>query len=208
MSLARGRLPPSVRLRGSLYAPRIGRSRGIGHSHPQLGWRPTNTKLLWAIPVGAGFALYLTPKSESTLHQLYSSPSIIPCSVQEKEPHIINSPAEERRSILSRLWSLCYDRLWEPILTGRRFVYLFLLFFPVILSSPMVLFGSIYQGEGRGAILWYDFLVSQMERAGPTFIKVFATSLLGTCICLYHVVGAMGRLSCGSLPRPTMPTIR
>jgi hypothetical protein len=75
----------------------------------------------------------------------------------------------------------------EPISTFFRFLHLALLFGPVILTSPMLLVGStkasrrllqrgaIGQGEDVerwGAVWWYGFLVAQMERAGPTFIKV------------------------------------
>jgi aarF domain-containing kinase len=28
------------------------------------------------------------------------------------------------------------------------------------------------QGDKWGAVWWYEFLVAQMDRAGPTFIKV------------------------------------
>lgn len=73
----------------------------------------------------------------------------------------------------------------EPISTFFRFLHLALLFGPVILTSPMLLVGSSGMshgspGTGRnaeeterwGAIWWHGFLVAQMERAGPTFIKV------------------------------------
>lgn len=79
----------------------------------------------------------------------------------------------------------------EPISTFFRFLHLALLFGPVILSSPMLLVGSTSVSHGSpgtaknaeeterwGAIWWYGFLVSQMERAGPTFIKVRAAGLL------------------------------
>jgi aarF domain-containing kinase len=52
---------------------------------------------------------------------------------------------------------------------------LFFLFIPVIISSPMLLVGSPeerLQGDKWGAVWWYDYLVVQMDRAGPTFIKV------------------------------------
>jgi hypothetical protein len=52
---------------------------------------------------------------------------------------------------------------------------LFFLFVPVIFSSPMLLVGSpeeTLQGDRWGAVWWYNYLVVQMDRAGPTFIKV------------------------------------
>lgn len=73
----------------------------------------------------------------------------------------------------------------EPIGTFFRFLHLACLFVPVILSSPMLLVGKpgkrhrsrsgrpINEEEQTwGAIWWYGFLVKQMERAGPSFIKL------------------------------------
>lgn len=74
----------------------------------------------------------------------------------------------------------------EPFGTGRRFIYLLILFLPVIFTAPMLLVGSRREkgrrrgrkvrkdeeGDRWGAIWWYSFLVKQMERAGPTFIKL------------------------------------
>lgn len=74
----------------------------------------------------------------------------------------------------------------EPLGTTKRFIFLALLFIPVILTSPMLLVGRRREGGRRrgrrlskkdkgqrwGAVWWFGFLVKQMERAGPTFIKV------------------------------------
>jgi aarF domain-containing kinase len=77
----------------------------------------------------------------------------------------------------------------EPIATFFRFIHLAALFGPVILLSPMLLVGSTTprprrrRGDARspkpeqveenwGAVWWYGFLVRQMERAGPSFIKL------------------------------------
>lgn len=63
----------------------------------------------------------------------------------------------------------------EPILTCFRFFQLTLLFLPVILSFPLILFGpkmSALRSERRGALLWYKYLTWTMEIAGPSFIKV------------------------------------
>lgn len=76
--------------------------------------------------------------------------------------------------------------IYEPLSTCFRFIHLFVLFGPVLLSFPMVLFGSkasygttspdkITSGSSRersGARLWYKFLTWAMEQAGPSFIKV------------------------------------
>ncbi|KAH9044525.1 ABC1-domain-containing protein [Lactarius pseudohatsudake] len=57
----------------------------------------------------------------------------------------------------------------------QKIIHLFFLFAPIILSSPMLLVGSPeerFQGDRWGAVWWYDYLVVQMDRAGPTFIKL------------------------------------
>lgn len=72
----------------------------------------------------------------------------------------------------------------EPIATLFRFLHLAILFGPVILTSPMLLVGQVERRRRRngrpiadaeenwGAVWWYSFLVKQMERAGPSFIKL------------------------------------
>ncbi|GAA94521.1 uncharacterized protein L969DRAFT_83918 [Mixia osmundae IAM 14324] len=90
---------------------------------------------------------------------------------------------------------LFFDKyLFEPISTTRRFLYLGLLFLPVILSAPILLLEWTDLGRGKAltrsgrrraanrqakgmterstTIWWYGLLVHQMERAGPTFIKL------------------------------------
>ncbi|ORX62405.1 ABC1-domain-containing protein [Hesseltinella vesiculosa] len=81
------------------------------------------------------------------------------------------------RHWLHRLWYECShlvkEWLVEPLLTFRRFVHILLLLCPVALASPAMLFGSqVNKEETTGALWWYDFLANQMERAGPSFIKL------------------------------------
>lgn len=97
-------------------------------------------------------------------------------------PYVIPSSNEERLTITYLLQTY----ILEPISTFFRFLHLALLFGPVILTSPMLLVGTSNSSRGRppgqggspedverwGAVWWHGFLVAQMERAGPTFIKV------------------------------------
>lgn len=65
--------------------------------------------------------------------------------------------------------------LYEPIATGFRFLHLVVIFVPVIITTPIIWFGSRlkdHDNERSGTIWWYGFLVRAMERAGPAFIKV------------------------------------
>lgn len=76
------------------------------------------------------------------------------------------------------------DYVLEPLSTTRRFIHLALLFLPVLITAPVLLLelldGSRDKRRGRArrdgerttTTWWYRFLVGQMERAGPTFIKV------------------------------------
>lgn len=101
----------------------------------------------------------------------------------QQTTHIIPSPNEQPLT----LTYIIQTYITEPISTFFRFLHLALLFGPVILASPMLLVGStkvsrrlLQRGatgqaeevERWGAVWWYGFLVAQMERAGPTFIKV------------------------------------
>lgn len=149
-------------------------SRSSSFTPPRLSLR---SKALWLIPLAGGLTLYLAPRQKSPFPNIFSSPTLIPCpSSQNSAIHpTIFSPSESDRSLTSRIVGLLRDRIWEPLLTAKRFIYLFALFIPVIICSPMLLVGrpeKKYRGDRWGAVWWYGLLVSKMEAAGPTFIKV------------------------------------
>lgn len=83
------------------------------------------------------------------------------------------------RQSLSVFW-YCY--IYDPIATGFRFLHLFVIFMPVIITVPVIWIGQVVgtQNDVRtGTVWWYRFLVKAMERAGPAFIKVcFEISVL------------------------------
>jgi len=190
-------LPSQMRLLVLSYRPSIVRGSGLSvrhafqrtqHTAPSRSqsFKSPNTppvrlwrNLAWLIPVTGGVGLYLYPSQQLHLPSIFSSPILIPCteydlSVQAKDP-IIGSPAEPYMSIPSRMFSLLQEHLWEPLLTARRFIHLFYLFIPVIITMPMLLVGKPerrYKGDKWGAVWWYEFLVRRMQAAGPTFIKV------------------------------------
>lgn len=146
---------------------------------------PVRSRLIWLAPVAVGgLALYLAPTPQSLFPAIFASPTLIPCpSSSSSNVHpTIFSPSESDRSISARIYAFIQDRIWEPLLTAKRFAYLFVLFVPVIIFSPIILFGKRrkkYRGDRWGAVWWYGFLVSRMEGAGPTFIKVrFPSSIL------------------------------
>ena len=85
---------------------------------------------------------------------------------------------------LRRVWHGVYlflDKfIYEPLATGFRFLHLIIIFVPVIAAVPMIWFGrrqKEHDHERTGTLLWYRFLVSSMERAGPAFIKVHITAM-------------------------------
>jgi hypothetical protein len=134
---------------------------------------------LWLVPVVGGLTLYFLPRQKSPFPSIFSSPTLIPCPSPAQPQAPVNptifSPSESEKTIAARISQLLREHLWEPILTAKRFVYLFALFVPVIVTSPMLLVGiseKRLKGDRWGALWWYGFLVRQMEAAGPTFIKV------------------------------------
>lgn len=133
-------------------------------------------KALWLIPLAGGICFLLKPQPRSVLPQVLQDDAFIPCNRQTPRPQpIIYSPYEADRSLLSRVGLFLRNAILEPLVTAGRFAYLFCLFFPVILASPMLLVGPPARelhGDRWGAVWWYDLFVMQMERAGPTFIKV------------------------------------
>jgi len=130
------------------------------------------THVLLALPVSAGLGLFLLTPAPSPALAALSSAQLIPCPPR---PLTIFSPSEADRTVAAAVHRLLRDNLWEPILTAKRFVYLLFLFAPVFLASPMLLVGRpqrALKGDKWGAVWWYGLLVSRMEAAGPTFIKV------------------------------------
>lgn len=174
-----------VRGPGSSLRHTFQRSQHTALSHLQSFKSPNKSRtrlwrnIAWLIPVTGGVALYLYPSQQLHLPSIFSSPTLIPCTehdldVQARDT-IIGSPAEPHMSIPSRILSLLQEHLWEPVLTARRFIHLFYLFIPVIITMPMLLIGKPerrYKGDKWGAVWWYEFLVRRMQTAGPTFIKV------------------------------------
>lgn len=157
-------------------------------------------KLLWIVPVAGGFVLYTASKPRET-HNVFASPTLIPCPepAPEQVEAIIMSPSESDRSLLRRILTFLRERLVEPVLTAKRFVYLCCVFVPVLLAAPMLLIGQPDQdlgGDKWGAVWWYGFLTSQMQRAGPTFIKVSLRDFSPTCaagrfassLCILHLL--------------------
>ncbi|KAH9982852.1 ABC1-domain-containing protein [Lactifluus volemus] len=126
----------------------------------------------WLVPLAGGISLYFYPRPQPVLSEVFASPTLIPCPSNESPTtpteSLILSPSEHNLSISEYICSLFVHNIWEPILTARRFVHLFFLFLPVILSSPMLLSTR----DRWGAVWWYGYFVAQMDRAGPTFIKL------------------------------------
>ncbi|KAK2734874.1 hypothetical protein FQN57_001437 [Myotisia sp. PD_48] len=81
--------------------------------------------------------------------------------------------ARSLRGFAWHAYTLFDDYVIEVIATGFRFLHLVAIFIPVMATVPVIWFGQRENGrERRGTLWWYTFLVSAMERAGPTFIKL------------------------------------
>ncbi|KAK9240681.1 ABC1 family-domain-containing protein [Lipomyces kononenkoae] len=77
-------------------------------------------------------------------------------------------------SILKRVY-LVVDSIYNSVATWCRFLHLVIIFVPVIAGSPAILFGQRItnsENETTGALWWYKLLTRNMEKAGPTFIKL------------------------------------
>jgi len=133
------------------------------------------THVLLALPVSAGLGLFLLAPAPSPALAALSSAELIPCPPRPVLTPTIFSPSEADRTLIAVVHRFLRDNLWQPILTAKRFLYLLFLFAPVFIASPMLLVGRperALNGDRWGAIWWYGLLVSRMEAAGPTFIKV------------------------------------
>lgn len=177
--------------------------------HYRLHTRPWTWRTLWVVPIIGGVAAYLSPGPRLHLPSVFSSPTLIPCPERRDnarrftEQDMIGSPAEPQHSLCYRIIGILKDYVWEPILTARRFIYLFYLFVPVIITIPMLLVGSPdvqLQGDRWGAVWWYDYLVKRMQAAGPTFTKVINIHSVRIFFHQSYLARPMGRISGRSFP--------
>lgn len=85
-------------------------------------------------------------------------------------PEYLRGSRKIRRSV----WRFFDTYIVEPIATGFRFLYLVVIFVPVIATVPLMWLGAKNKdrdNERSGTLWWYGFLVRSMERAGAAFIK-------------------------------------
>jgi len=104
---------------------------------------------------------------------------IAPSLAESETPQAQEQQAEQDKEEKSHhiVWRILYffrDYVIEPLATARRFCYLAFIFVPVLVTMPILLIDYSKHGskERWTTLWWYGFLVKQMERAGPTFIKV------------------------------------
>ncbi|ORX41269.1 ABC1 family-domain-containing protein [Kockovaella imperatae] len=158
----------------------FGNSRGQGgneHAEHAEHTGPRRYGVIVLLGLGAvAFIHYRRPaRADSQEEDMLASPS----SDESAEDIATKSPAEPRSSP----FEIIRIYVFEPIFTFFRFCHLLALFGPVILTAPMILVGRTEkrrrngkpiseEEENWGAVWWYGFLVKQMERAGPSFIKL------------------------------------
>ena len=130
-------------------------------------------------------------------------------------------------SLWDRFLTSIHRWIIEPLGTARRFLYLAFLFLPVIATAPLLALelsndqssGSSskrkkggHPAERATTRWWYGFLVKQMERAGPTFIKVslFLVPFIHDIMLITCPLTAcsVGRIPSRSLPRYIMRYVR
>ncbi|KAI8455161.1 atypical/ABC1/ABC1-C protein kinase [Phakopsora pachyrhizi] len=103
---------------------------------------------------------------------------------------LINDGLKPKRdtNLFIRIRKALKNYIIEPLATTGRFFYLLTIFLPVLVVSPILLLEFIDFGhrskklknvkdgkmstERKSTIWWYGLLVSSMQRAGPTFIKL------------------------------------
>lgn len=94
--------------------------------------------------------------------------------IEDYVPEALRGSRKIRRAI----WKFLDRYLIEPVATGFRFLYLCIIFVPVIVTVPVMWLGPTNKdrdNERSGTLWWYGFLVRSMERAGAAFIKARGT---------------------------------
>ena len=142
------------------------------HRLPRLRLRP---RLL--VPLTGGLLLLFVPARLSPAPVIAGPPDVL-CPSPVSSPPPFSSSSPPNLTLSRRILDILRSSIWEPILIAKRFVYLLVLFTPVIICSPMLLVGrpkKRFKGDRWGAVWWYGLLVKRMSAAGPTFIKVCTT---------------------------------
>lgn len=124
--------------------------------------------------LGSGYLYMDRKRNKPPLHEVIASSSFIPTHEDPllPLPPLASSPLEP--SISNIIADFLRRKFIEPIRTGLRFLHLVWVFAPVVIMVPLILLGTVEDDstERWGALVWYDLLVSRMQQAGPTFIKV------------------------------------
>ena len=148
------------------------------HSSRANGSRYVGTSILAATAVALLTPTALAERSRGVLEQakLLGEAEAAPTS-EQRMLQVARQEKEERRkaspddALPKRVWRrvaiFCSDWIYEPIATAFRFTHLVAIFVPVLAAIPF-----IFAWE-RIQLWWYVFLINSMERAGPTFIKVY-----------------------------------
>lgn len=189
--------PPPTATRSTLTSSRTFHSSFHKSAPPSTSFRSffssssrSRLPYLLIVPVVIGAtSATLFLESEPPVTHSFSLDSIHD-SIDEPKADEFLRPDLEDSSItllpdsIRRVLYFLRDYVLEPLSTTRRFIHLALLFLPVLITAPVLLLelldGSRDKRRGRArrdgerttTTWWYRFLVGQMERAGPTFIKV------------------------------------
>lgn len=185
-------------------------ARSTGHGTISGGPEAGGGKGL-LILAGLGVAAMVYFRKPTLTESPLSRDDLIPVHDDEHKEEtgfVALSPAEPSVGVLEML----REYILEPLLTFVRFIHLALLFGPVILTAPMVFVGTsprrkpgkpITEREDNwGAVWWYGFLVKQMERAGPSFIKLGQWAASRTDLFPAALCEKMSKLHSGNKPHP------
>ena len=166
----------------------LGFSRGAHSASSAYSAPRPSSHVAWtAGGIGVGIVAYFTLQAKAFGEEEKSAPnSLIPPNPPSEEDiaKLMEEDDEPTapKTTVGRVGVFLYDHLIMPILVFKRFLVLALLFGPVILAVPLLFLGrakttrtasgQVIRGERWGALVWYDLLVAQMGRAGPTFVKL------------------------------------
>ena len=145
----------------------------IRHSH-KTHWRRPRTLTVTLFAASLSPAAFVKLSEEDHGDGKTGEEQMLEASREEIKKRI-----PESAHGLTRLWkTVLYtidQYVYEPIATALRFIHLVVIFVPVIITIPAIWIGprrSNHNNERAGTILWFQFLINSMERAGPAFIKV------------------------------------
>lgn len=177
-------LRPGVQRHSSVLPGRIWQHSIHSSVHAATRQATSRSIRYWAAGLAGGIGLMTYTLLRSSASRTNAVQDLSESTDTASPTSSSSTPKDEPppASFAQSMWGWTVRYLIDPFFVLKRFIYLSILFLPVLLTVPLLFCGASStvtddQGHteerpGWGARFWFAFLVKQMELAGPTFVKL------------------------------------